>query len=249
MSEMSGRDAELLGAAAAGELTREERLELYSRCAADPVLRAELDALVEVSERVAGIGGWVDVDPPADLEQEVVGADRADHAAAPARSRSAVTPITRAPTSAGGRRAGPRRRIGLAAAAVALVAVGSGGTLAVQSVADQPPSGPPGTLGAVEPVAFAPDEDAADVDASLVAHTWGTEAVLRVEGLPAEESFDVFFVDEDGTEVNAGAFLGSRVTIDCRLNAAVLREDVRELRIQRADGTVVRQAEVPTVTG
>lgn len=69
--------------------------------------------------------------------------------------------------------------------------------------------------------------------------------MLDVDGLPVGESYDVVLVDTSGREIPAGAFLGSTVTINCRLNAAVMRDDVVGLRIERPDGSVVRSAEVP----
>lgn len=225
MGEDQDRLAELLGAAAAGDLTEAEAAELDARAAADPAVERERRETLEASALV-GSSWWRRDEPPADLEHAVVAA------------------------TIGSRRPTPwRSRFGLAAAAVALVAVGSVGTVVVDAVTGGPPEGPPGTLGAHEPVTFESSSDGAQVGAELVAHTWGTEAVLEVEGLEEGTSYQVVFLDEEGRQRSAGAFLGSAVPIDCRVNAAVLREDVRELLITTADGQVVRTADLPTVAG
>lgn len=225
MGDDRDRLAELLGAAAAGELTDAEATELEAWAAADPAVARERRATLEAAALVDS-SWWRREDPPADLEDSVV-------EAAHGRRRPAVW----------------RSRLGLVAAAVALVAAGSVGTLAVEALTGAPPDGPPGTLGAYESVTFDTPSDDARVGADLVAHTWGTEAVLEVEGLQEGAAYEVIFLDEQGRERSAGAFLGSAVPIDCRVNAAVLREDVRELLITTSDGEVVRSADLPAVAG
>lgn len=225
MGQDQDRLAELLGAAAAGELTDAEATELEAWAAADPSVARERRETLEAAALVDS-SWWRRGDPPADLEDAVV-----------------------AVTSGRGRPSAWRSRMGLAVAAVALVAVGSVGTLAVYAITGGPPEGPVGTLGAYEPVEFVPARDGVVVDADLVAHTWGTEAVLQIEGLPSGEPYDVVFTDESGRLLSAGSFLGSTVTIDCRVNVAVLREDVRALMIIGSDGDVVRTADLPAVDG
>ncbi|GAA2076609.1 hypothetical protein GCM10009821_14910 [Aeromicrobium halocynthiae] len=225
MGEDQDRLAELLGAAAAGELTDAETAELDAWAAADPAVARERRATLEAAALVDS-SWWRREDPPADLEDVVVAA-----------------------TGRGARSRARRSRVRLAVAAAALVAAGSAGTIAVDALTGGPPEGPPGTLGAYEPVTFDAPADEARVGAEVVAHTWGTEAVLEVEGLVEGASYEVIFLDDEGRRRSAGAFLGSAVPIDCRVNAAVLREDVRELVITTDDGQVVRSAELPAVTG
>lgn len=148
----------------------------------------------------------------------------------------------------------PRRRRALLAAAAALVAgvgLGTAGTLVAQQAGEPDPTGPPGTLGVAEPVSFEPATGAAgaEVRAEVIPHTWGTEAVLDVEGLAVGTTYDVRFLDASGEPVSAGAFLGSEVEMHCSLNAAVLREDVVTLQIVGPDGELVRTADLPTVGG
>ena len=232
MTAPGDRRDELVAAAATGHLADDERAELERIAQDDPTVLEEVESLRAVADGIAGLDGWHDVRPSAGLDDRVaaIGVD-----------------VVRSPTSRG------VARWALAAAAVVLVAVGSLSTVAVQSWRhDGPPSGPPGTLGAVEPVRVAADDDAefgdVDVSASLVAHTWGTEAVLAVDGAPTGQAFTVWLVDRDGDAISAGAFLGSSVEINCRLNAAVLREDVRQLRIADAAGEIVAHADVPAVS-
>lgn len=247
MSTADERRDELVAAAVTDDLDDAERAELDALRASDPRVQAEIDELRAVSDRLGALApgprasAWRDDEPSPALAGAVLASTEGSGSA-----RRSARPSAR-PSA-------PRRRLGLVAAAVALVAVGAGGALGVQQLVsddtaedDLAVQGPPGTLGAVEPVAFAADDDPADVDAALVAHTWGTEAVLDVEGLPPGQVYDVVFLDVDGTEVSAGAFLGSTVEIHCSVNAAILREDVRVLRIQLPDGTVVRSAELPAV--
>jgi len=140
------------------------------------------------------------------------------------------------------------RRVALTVlGAAACVAVGVGGGVLAATPRDAHVAGPPGTLGAVEHVAFAGEPSGVAVDGDLVAHTWGTETVLTVDGLPTGEAFSVVVVDDSGAEHESGAFLGTDVTIDCRMNAAVLREHVVAVEVRGADGVEIATASVPSV--
>lgn len=110
-----------------------------------------------------------------------------------------------------------------------------------------PPAGAPGTLGAVEHVDFLGEPAGVAVDGDLVAHTWGTETLLTIDGLPVGEVYAVVVVDRDGVEHHSGTFLGSTVTIACAMNAAALREDVASVVIRDDDGGVVAAAQAPPV--
>ena len=135
------------------------------------------------------------------------------------------------------------------AAAAALVVVGAGGALGIERIVDHSSivSGAPGTLGATEDVDFA-SEGVGEVDGSVMAHTWGTEAMLTIDGLEPGQTYDVLFVDERGSTIDAGSFLGSDVEINCTMNAAIMREDVASLRIVADDGSTIRAADLPPVT-
>ncbi|MBO0594464.1 hypothetical protein I2487_02210 [Nesterenkonia sp. E16_10] len=142
------------------------------------------------------------------------------------------------------------------------MAIGVVGTLGVQTVLDsddaapgapadglvaEEPLGPPGELGAQEPVSFSDPGAGVEVDGALVAHTWGTETVLEIDGLTPGEAFTVVLVGADGEEIESGSFLGSEVPVDCRMNGAVLREDVQRLEIRDDAGQAITAAALPEV--
>ena len=111
------------------------------------------------------------------------------------------------------------------------------------------PVGDPGTLGAVEPVDFQGEPVGVEIDGSVVAHTWGTETLLTVNGLPSGEFYSVVVVDAAGEDVGSGTFLGSEVEINCAVNAAALREEVTSVEIRGLGGDVVASAALPRVEG
>lgn len=131
------------------------------------------------------------------------------------------------------------------AAATLLVVGGVAGAL-VQEARDAPPTGPPGTLGAREEITFT-GAPSTSIEASLVAHTWGTETILEVDGAPLGQTFAVVLLSEDGEELTSGTFFGTEQTVLCRMNAAVLRPDVAEVMIEAADGSVLASSVVPDV--
>ena len=239
------RRAELIAAALADDLSPAERAELDRLRAADPTVDDELALLGGLPADLGGVGDWDDVAPGDDLRRRVEAV--ADPGAAPRATASASSaqesPVTRSAPVTPLRR--PRRLVAVLAAAACLV-VGAGAGALLAAPREATVAGPPGTLGAVEHIEFAGVPDGVSVDADLVAHTWGTETVLTVDGLPEGDAFSVVVVDDRGREHESGAFLGSTVEIDCRLNAAVTREHVAAVEIRGADGDVA-VAEVPAV--
>jgi len=107
-----------------------------------------------------------------------------------------------------------------------------------------------GTLGEDTPVV--PMEAVAvssggDVRASanLIAHTWGVEIKLAAAGLAAGQPYTVQVTTERGEVVDAGAFLGTGAkTLNCNLNASVLREDARSFAVLDGGGDEVLSAEL-----
>ncbi len=85
------------------------------------------------------------------------------------------------------------------------------------------------------------------MEGDVVAHTWGTETLLTVDGLTVGDSYSVVVVDAAGGEHSSGTMLGSAVRIDCRLNADVLRRDAASVEIRDAAGDRVAVAELPPV--
>jgi hypothetical protein len=253
----SRRD-ELIAAALADDLSSSERAELDAIRAADPTVDAELAELAALTARLGDLGdpadgrggaGWVDLEPSDDLRRRIAGITAPESTRA--SSSPAVAPVTPLSASPGrgarGRRAPSRRTLVTALGAAACLAVGAGVGALVAAPRDASVDGPPGTLGAVEPVAFSGAPSGIEVDGDVVAHTWGTETLLTVTGLPAGDPFTVVVVGSDGREYESGTFLGTEVEIDCSLNAAVLREDVAAVEIRGADGAEIAVAEVPGV--
>lgn len=230
------RRAELIAAALAGELTPEEGAELDALRADDPTIDTEFTLLAGVTGALPAVGRWDDAEPGTPLAARIAAIDEEGTADAPA------API-RSSRSSSRRRTRP---LLLAVGAAACVGLGLGGGLLL-SAPPRAVEGPPGTLGAVEDVDFDGAPQSVEIEGALVAHTWGTETVLTVEGLDAGAAFTVVVIGEDGGEFESGTFLGSTVPIDCRLNAAVLREDVAAVAIRSLDGGQIALAEVPEV--
>jgi hypothetical protein len=220
------RRAELIAAAATSDLTAAETAELDAMRAADP----------SIDREIAGLRATIDE----------LGDLRWDDSAPSAGLRDRVLAIEKAPV----RTIAPRRRwvlgLGVAACVLAGAGLGIGATALLDPPASGPQPGAPGVLGALEHVDFDGRASGVTIDGSLVAHTWGTETILEIDGLPAGDSYWVVLV-ADGEDVDSGSFLGSTVTIDCRMNAAVDRSDVDSVQIRDADGTVVASAELPAV--
>lgn len=148
------RRAELLLAAAIGEpLGPDDTVRLEQLLAADPTARKELDEIAETLSvlRRPTEGGWAwdSSAPPSGLEDRILAATEP----APTTARSTWRPAV------------------VAACAAGLLAVGAAGGWGVAQLGDAPPSGPPGTPGVIEPVAFAAEPAGVDIDAAVVAHT------------------------------------------------------------------------------
>ena len=261
------RRASLIAGAIFGGLSDAERAELDALRADDPTIDEEIRSLGEVSTRIGtAVPQWDSSGPSDALRDRIlaIGDDvttvtdddyAADRDAAPSNtapgastppvmlSRSSPTASTDSPAPI----VLPRRRPWLMAlAAVACVGIGAGGVLLSLPTPPGAPTGPPGTLGAIEQINFNGEPSGVDIDGSLVAHTWGTETLLRVTGLVPNDAYGVVLVTADGELLDSGSFLGSTVPIDCAMNAAVMREDVTSVEILDAAGTVVASAALPT---
>ncbi|MET0303719.1 MAG: hypothetical protein ABW040_06690 [Microbacteriaceae bacterium] len=242
----SDRRVELIAAAAADALHASETVEFDALVTADPSVADEVVRLRADLAAVSALRTWRSDAPSDALRARIAGipdaegasdAERAaDAERAPGESRiAAVTPLR------------PRRRgILTVVGAAACLAAGAGLALGAQAALTAPPSGPPGTLGAVEHVDFAGEPDGTTVDGDLIAHTWGTETLLRIDGAAAGESFSVVVIDLEGREYDSGTFIGSTVTIVCQVNAAVLRDDVASVEIRTEGGDRIATAVVPT---
>ncbi len=230
------RWAELCAAALAGDLSAAEAVE-FDELRRDPRRANEFESLREVASRLRqGDVSWTQPRDDSDLEARI--------AASIARAEGEATEIPRFI----GHAERPRRRwlvpTVAAACLVGGLVIGANGAALVQPSA---PSGPPGTLGAVEQIAVTDDDAGVDVDAQLVAHTWGTEAYLEATGLNVGATYELVFVGADGTEFPAGEVLGSEVPIICRMNAAVPRSETVRLELRDTQRSVVAHADLPAV--
>lgn len=223
MHASDDRIEELIAAAVADQLTPGEGDELRALAHEHPWIDVEIERLRDVAGRVGAVEDpWRDAVVTQALRERILG-DVPVRQERPAARRAWVPPL-----------------VGAACLTVGL-AVGAG----IPALTSLPPSGPPGTLGAYEPIAVDDEVRGVEVDAELVAHTWGTEAVLDVTGLDVGSVYRVVFLGEDGTEFPAGEMLGSEVAIHCRLNASVLREDTVRFEIRDAGSGVVASADLP----
>lgn len=117
-------------------------------------------------------------------------------------------------------------------------ALGVGGALVVGE--DEGDEGPP-----TEPITFAGAPAGVSTDAALINHTWGTELLLDIEGLPADRDYQVIFAGTDGRPALAGSFRSVADTLMvCRFNSAVLRADTNAVLIVGPDGDEVLRADL-----
>ncbi|CCQ15225.1 putative uncharacterized protein [Rhodococcus sp. AW25M09] len=256
MSASHDRRAELIAAAVGDELDGAEIAELRELAASDPTIDieiAELRAMTDTLGRRGPTEPWLEPSPSPDLRERILVAtgnsERESEAQGPGTQPSTTQRTTRQ------RSTRQRSSAGLAAAAAIVgVVVGSGVVLGIDAYRQQPENppaaitGPPGTLGAYEEIAFTTSVSNVDIEGGLVAHTWGTETVLEMDGISDRGPYEVVLVDRSGAERPSGTFLGSDVTIECRMNAAVLRGEVSEIEIRTSGGTVLARAQLPAAS-
>ncbi|MDQ0744766.1 hypothetical protein QFZ62_002074 [Clavibacter sp. B3I6] len=252
-AEADDRRAELIAAALADDLSPAETAELDALRAADPTVDEEIALLGGLPAAIRGVGGWRDAAPSDELTRRIglIADGRGD--AGDAGSTAVPHPdAPDAPDDLAARRATrgprPRRTAVLIAGAAACLALGAAGGAFLATPRADVATGPAGTLGALEDVTFAGAPAGVEVEGDVVAHTWGTETLLSVDGLPAGDSFSVVVIDAAGGEHASGTMLGSAVRIDCRLNADVMRRDAAAVEIRDAAGDRVAVAELPPVT-
>ncbi len=233
------RIEELIAAAVAGELSPGESDELESLRSAHPWIDGEIEALSAVAGRLRSTDlAWIEADTAEALRDRIL-------SEVPAQMRRGRRTGDAAAVASVAGRARARWVTPLVAAACVVVGLSIG--LGTPALLTLPPTGPPGTLGAVEPVDVRDEVAGAQIDADVIAHTWGTEAVLDATGLEVGAAYSVVFVSADGREFSAGEMLGSQVPIHCRVNAAVLRGDAVRLEIRDEDARIVAMADLPEV--
>ncbi|MGI8538495.1 MAG: anti-sigma factor family protein [Rubrobacteraceae bacterium] len=211
------RYRELLGARLLGEIEPEEESELERHLETCPECRAEEAELRSVADLLGEPGSLEkeDLEPPPELKEKVVEEVFGDGRGG----------------GDGGRRARTKAPLAAFAAVAAVVLVGVAAVFV-----GLPNSGAPG-LGDEEPISFGSPPAGVTVEASVVAHTWGTELLMDAEGLEAGEVYTVSIEREDGDTVPTGTFIGvGGAKIDCALNAAVLRQNASSVVIADSDG-------------
>lgn len=265
MSAAPDRRAELIAAAVGDDLDDAEAAELRRLAASDPTVDDEIAELRSLTMALGSRGptdAWLESSTSPDLRERILGATGSSEWSPQQNRRTQQFGGQRfggqrfGGQRFGGQRLGRQRRsAGLAvAAAIVGVVVGSGVVLGVDAYRQDPTNppaaitGPPGTLGAYEQVGFTTEVPSVDIEGGLVAHTWGTETVLEMDGISDRGPYEVVLVDRSGVERPSGTFLGSYITIECRMNAAVLRQDVTDIEIRTSGGAVLARAQLPTAS-
>lgn len=155
------------------------------------------------------------------------------HAEHRARSIEDPRPVSLAP------RRGRRDLLvgGIAASIGAALGVGGARTAATD---DDTPDTPP-----TEAIAFTGGPRGVRTTGALINHTWGTELMLDVEGLPPDNVYSVFYEGPAGDLGVAGSFLSvADVVMKCRFNAAVLRADATAVVVVGPDDGEVLRADL-----
>ena len=224
-SQEHRRWREMLGAFVLGELDGEQRAALQAHLDGCDQCRAELREIGPVAAALAEADPRLfeseEPRPPADLlERTLARVDQARRTEDELQRRRRNRLIGRSALAS--------------AAAALLVAVGLFALLPRLT-------GPP-----MEPVAFSGAPAGVEAEADLIDHTWGTETILVASGLEDGQAYELVLRDEEGGAVPSGAFIGTGdEPLECRMNAALLREDATGLEVRTAGGDVVLEAELP----
>lgn len=137
-----------------------------------------------------------------------------------------------------------QRRSRLTRAAGAVLVAASVVVLTVIGVGSQIDRTPTAPTPEVVAVVVDSDLDAVTASAGLIAHTWGTEVKLQTTGLDAGATYQAVVLGDGDLSFPAGTFAGTGPnTINCNLQASVLREDARGFQILDQQGEVVISSE------
>lgn len=216
---------EMLGAFVLGELDEEQRVALQAHLDGCEECRAQLREIEPVAAALAQAAPEHVADeeprPPSDLmERTLATIDQARRTEDELQRRR--------------RRRMFRRSALVAVAAAVLISVGS--FTLIPKI-----TGPP-----LEPVAFSETSSGVEAEANLIDHTWGVETILVVSGLEDGETYELVLRNEDGATVPSGAFIGTGdKPIECRMNAALLREKATGLEVRTTEGDLVLAADLP----
>ncbi len=211
-----------LGAFVLGHLDTERDLAIRSHLTGCPACSAEVAELRPVAAVLSAANPdrlSVPAGPPPELLDRIL-----DHVDTPALRRARH------------RWSWPSALAG-AAAAAAVAAV----LAVVTPLGSTAPPGRGPSPAPREAVSFAVVPAGAQVDANLVAHTWGTEIELVARGLAPGRTYTVTFIRSDGSRVPAGTFLGvADRPVRCDLNAALLRKDATSVVVTSGSAVVLR---------
>jgi len=215
---------ESLGAHVLGHLDPAETSEIEAHLATCADCRAELAELTPVAGALAGAKP-----SSANAADEV---PEALHARMNAAIRTEAGRLRRSRVS---------RSVGavlVAASVVVLIVIG------VTSLLDRTPDAPDAPVAEAVAVVVDPQLDAVTASAGLIAHTWGTEVKLQTAGLDDGARYEAVVLGEGDLSFPAGTFTGTGPnTINCNLQASVLREDARGFQILDQQGEVVISSE------
>ena len=204
----------LLGPYALGSLGAEDRVKVEEALASSELARM---LYRDVAEAAVALG----VADPAHIDDRDEPPPELEHRILAAARRRRSTPFT-----------------AVAAAAASVVVLAVAGVITFGSRTEPPPvPRETFTFEAAEPIEV--------LQADLIAHTWGTEVEFVVSGVEDGETYTVAFLDQGGDRVDAGSFIGvADKPVDCRMNAALLRDDATGLVVRDASGTIVLEAEL-----
>lgn len=243
---MNGPDApehrqlrELLGSYVLGGLPPEAVSAVRAHLDGCPACRAELAELAPLAEELRGVDADALSDrpvPPVDLGDRIRARIAEERTVVQARARREQRRRATRQTTA--------RLLAAVAAVVVLAAAVGAGTALGRSTAPAVVAGPPARL--VEQVDLRPvDQQLEVVQAKVIAHTWGVEAVFTGAGFVPGEVYRAAFRTTDGELVPAGEFLGTGAEeLTCNMQAALLREDTAGFVVVDADGDQVLAAEL-----
>ena len=218
---------ELLGAYVLGKLPDDEAVSLRAHVDGCPTCQAELQELAPLAVALRGV----------DLE-------RVDARATPAPDLGdrIVQQVRRSERESRRRR---DVRGGLSAALVAAAVLAAFVLGARLGLPGQETIGSVTSAGApVEEIDVETVSQGVDATAGLVTHTWGTEIQIIISGLEPGGVYSVDFLEDDGTLVPAGTFLGTGAdSVRCSLNAALPRDRAARVVVTDISGAVVVQAD------
>lgn len=206
---------ELIGVHAMDLLDGPDRTRLLAHLDGCAACRAELAGVLPVVSRLRGID-------PSRLDETPI---------PPPNLGASVLAEIRAERTVARRRIGQRRLVLVAAACIAAIAIGFGSAWVIK----------PNQVAPTEAVAVqAPETADVSASASVIAHTWGMEIVLVATGFDRGQPYQVMVADRAGTQISAGAFVGTGSTeMTCNLTSYVLRDEATGFSVVDSSGAVV----------